>query len=121
MLKQVAGGSAVIVEIGVIRFQFDGSSVIPDRQIVPFNSQVGATAVVISFGEIRLKEYRLEAITGGSDALAEVRIKVEDANGVTSSASAAGEDIVVASVEAMLDGINKVLLKRRKIANQVQR
>jgi 2-isopropylmalate synthase len=69
-----------------------------------------------SFGEIRLKEYRLEAITGGSDALAEVRIKVEDAQGITASASSAGEDIVVASVEAMLDGINKVMLKRRKLA-----
>ena len=72
-----------------------------------------------SFGEIMLNEYRLESITGGSDALAEVRIKVEDSEGVSASASAAGEDIVVASVEAMLDGINKVLIKRRNMDSKI--
>ena len=72
-----------------------------------------------SFGEIMLNEYRLESITGGSDALAEVRIKVEDSEGVSASTSAAGEDIVVASVEAMLDGINKVLIKRRNMDSKI--
>lgn len=75
--------------------------------------------VTSSFGEIRLVEYRLESITGGSDALAEVRIKVEDSHGISSSTSAAGEDIVVVSVEAMLDGINKVLIKRKRLDSQV--
>ena len=63
--------------------------------------------------QITLKEYRLEAITGGSDALAEAIVKVEDANETTISASAAREDVVVASVEAMVEAINKVLLRRR--------
>lgn len=61
---------------------------------------------------VRLKEYRLEAITGGSDAIAEVMIKVEDDQGNIVSASSAGEDIVKASVEAMINGINKLLIKR---------
>ncbi|MFQ6134403.1 MAG: 2-isopropylmalate synthase [Nitrososphaerales archaeon] len=94
------------------------SYVASDTGVGPVDSAMKAIQKATdSFGEIRLKEYRLEAITGGSDALAEVRIKVEDAKGVSASASAAGEDIVVASVEAMLDGINKVLLKRRRIAS----
>jgi 2-isopropylmalate synthase len=63
--------------------------------------------------QVRLKEYRLEAITGGSDALAEALVKVEDANGTVVSASAAREDVVVASVEAMVEAINKILLRRR--------
>jgi 2-isopropylmalate synthase len=63
--------------------------------------------------QVTLKEYRLEAITGGSDALAEALVKVEDANGTTVSASSAREDVVVASVEAMIEAINKVLLRRR--------
>jgi len=62
---------------------------------------------------VRLREYRLEALTGGSDAVAEVVIKVEDKDGNIMSARAAREDIVMASVEAMIDGINKVLLRRR--------
>jgi len=66
-----------------------------------------------SLVNIRLKEYRLEAITGGSDALAEVVIKVEDRDGNVVSAGGAREDIVTASVEAMINGINKILLKRK--------
>ena len=65
--------------------------------------------------EVSLKEYRLEAITGGSDALAEVTVRVEDARGLQASARVAGPDIVQASVEAMLEGINKLLLKRRAL------
>ncbi len=68
---------------------------------------------------IRLKEYRLEALTGGSDAIAEVVIKVEDKDGTVMSARAAREDIVMASVEAMINGINKVLLKRRNYGKSV--
>ena len=68
--------------------------------------------------KIRLKEYRLEAITGGSNAVAEVVIKVEDEKGNIVSARAAREDIVMASVEAMINGINKCLVKSRKLGNK---
>lgn len=64
--------------------------------------------------KITLNEYRLEAITGGSNAVAEVVIKVEDEKGNIISARAAREDIVMASVEAMINGINKCLIKNRK-------
>jgi len=66
------------------------------------------------FVNVRLREYRLEALTGGSDAVAEVVIKVEDKHGNIVSARGAREDIVMASVEAMIEGINKLLLKSRK-------
>jgi len=56
----------------------------------------------------------LEALTGGSDAVAEVIIKVEDKDGNVVSARGAREDIVMASVEAMISGINKLLARRRK-------
>jgi 2-isopropylmalate synthase len=68
--------------------------------------------------QIRLKEYRLEAITGGSNAVAEVVIKVEDEKGNVVSARAAREDIVMASVDAMINGINKCLIKNRKLGKK---
>jgi isopropylmalate/citramalate/homocitrate synthase-like protein len=68
--------------------------------------------------QIRLKEYRLEAITGGSNAVAEVVIKVEDEKGNIVSARAAREDIVMASVDAMINGINKCLIKNRKLGKK---
>jgi len=71
-----------------------------------------------SLANIRLNEYRLEAITGGSNAVAEVVIKVEDEKGNIISARAAREDIVMASVEAMINGINKCLIKNRKQGNK---
>ncbi|MDH7592868.1 MAG: 2-isopropylmalate synthase [Methanomicrobiales archaeon] len=60
---------------------------------------------------IVLKEFRIEAISGGSDAIGHVTIAVEDPSGRIFDASAAGDDIVLASVEAMLRAVN--LLHRR--------
>jgi 2-isopropylmalate synthase len=69
--------------------------------------------VTMDLVNVRLKEYRLEALTGGSDAVAEVVIRVEDKDGNEVSARAANEDIVKASVDAMIQGINRLLTKRR--------
>jgi hypothetical protein len=64
--------------------------------------------------DISLREYNLEAITGGSDALAEVIVKLEDSKGNIVSGSAAREDIVTASLEAMISGMNRIFLTREK-------
>jgi 2-isopropylmalate synthase len=44
--------------------------------------------------------------------MAEVSVKVEDKTGNIVSARKAGEDVVVASVQAMVDAINKVMLRK---------
>jgi 2-isopropylmalate synthase len=81
----------------------------------PVDSAVKAIQKITSnLDNIKLKEYRLEAITGGSDALANVIIKVEDKEGNIASSRAIGEDVVRVSVEAMIDGINKILLKKKQ-------
>ncbi|MCL4344143.1 MAG: 2-isopropylmalate synthase [Nitrososphaerota archaeon] len=59
-----------------------------------------------------LREYSIQAVTGGSDSLAQVSVKVEDEAGHVASSTFTGSDIVMSSVEAMIDGINKLLLKR---------
>jgi len=69
---------------------------------------------------VKLKEYRLEALTGGSDAVAEIEIKVEDNMGNVASARKAGEDIVKASVNAMLSGINILLIKKKMMTSTKQ-
>jgi hypothetical protein len=69
--------------------------------------------VTMDLVNVKLKEYRLEALTGGSDAVAEVAIRVEDKEGNEVSARAANEDIVKASVDAMITGINRLLMKKR--------
>jgi 2-isopropylmalate synthase len=62
---------------------------------------------------VTLREYRLEALTGGSNAVAEVIIKVEDKDGNVVSSRSANEDIVKASVNAMIAGINRLLISRK--------
>ncbi|MEM3012343.1 MAG: 2-isopropylmalate synthase [Candidatus Hadarchaeales archaeon] len=62
--------------------------------------------------ELKLKEYHLDAITGGSDALAEVTVKLEDGKGNLYVSKGVKDDVVLASVEAMINGINKYFLKK---------
>ena len=66
--------------------------------------------------QIKLKEYNLKAITGGTDALADVIIKL-DHNGKSFSAEAVNEDVIMASAQALVKGANKVLLAARKNGN----
>ena len=67
---------------------------------------------MFSLTVIRSTSFEIDSITGGSDALAEVSVKVEDKEGNIISARKSGEDIVVASVQAMIDAINKTMLKK---------
>ncbi len=109
-----------VIPTASVRLVLDG------KEYVAAETGVGPVDAVLksiqkltsSLANIRLNEYRLEAITGGSNAVAEVVIKVEDEKGNIISARAASEDIVMASVEAMINGINKCLLKNRKQGNK---
>jgi hypothetical protein len=62
---------------------------------------------------IKLKEYNIEAITGGTDALGQVKVKLEDERGELINARAVDPDIVNASIKAMINGMNRYLAKRR--------
>ncbi|MDD5446294.1 MAG: 2-isopropylmalate synthase [Methanocellales archaeon] len=63
---------------------------------------------IADIADIELDEYRVEAITGGTDALVEVWVKLSK-DGKTVTARGAREDIIMASVEAMLEGINRLM------------
>ena len=56
---------------------------------------------------IQLKEFSIEAITGGSDAMCHVTIAVEDEHGHIIDANGSGDDIVLASVDALVNAINR--------------
>ncbi len=59
-------------------------------------------------GDIELKDFRIEAITGGSNALAEVIVGVEK-GGRMVTARGVREDIVMASVEAFINAVNRLM------------
>jgi 2-isopropylmalate synthase len=104
-----------VIPTASVRLMLDGKEyVAAETGVGPVDAALKAIQKLTSnLEKIRLSEYRLEAITGGSNAVAEVVIKVEDEKGNIISARAAREDIVMASVEAMINGINKCLIKNR--------
>ena len=59
-------------------------------------------------GDIELKDFRIEAITGGSDALAEVIVGVKKGDRMVTARSVR-EDIVMASVEAFINAVNRLM------------
>jgi 2-isopropylmalate synthase len=109
-----------VIPTASVRLILDGKEyVAAETGVGPVDAVLKAIQkLTSSLANVRLNEYRLEAITGGSNAVAEVVIKVEDEKGNIVSARAAREDIVMASVEAMINGINKYLIMNRKQANK---
>jgi len=63
---------------------------------------------VADVGDVRLEEYHVDAITGGTDALVDVTVKLsKDGKIITSRGARA--DIIMASVEAVIAGMNRLL------------
>ncbi|MDI6723842.1 MAG: 2-isopropylmalate synthase [Methanobacterium sp.] len=79
----------------------------------PVDAAINAIqSVVGDIADIELQEYNIEAITGGTNALAEVFVIMGDKEGNRATGRSTTEDIVMASVEAVLDAINKILILR---------
>ncbi|HJJ37147.1 MAG TPA: 2-isopropylmalate synthase, partial [Methanocorpusculum sp.] len=63
---------------------------------------------VAQFGDITLEEYHVDAINGGTDALVDVTVKLRKDGRVLTSRGAR-TDIIEASVEAVIAGMNRLL------------
>ena len=112
-------GFSVSTGIGTMPYAFvklniDGDDYLgTDYGVGPVDAALNAIEKVTGkMSKLRIKEYGLASISGGSDALCEVTIKVEDAQGSLVSAKAVGEDIVTTSVQAVIAGINRIMLKK---------
>jgi 2-isopropylmalate synthase len=119
--------SVMGIEIGKKVLQLDDIAIMTGNHVIPTASvraQVNGTEHVFSsvgngpvdaalnaiIGilpvKIRLTEFNIEAISGGSDAMCHVTIAVEDEHGHIYDASGSGDDIVLASVDALVNAIN---------------
>jgi 2-isopropylmalate synthase len=65
--------------------------------------------------DVRLQLYQVHAVTEGTDAQAEVTVRLEE-NGKTVNGQGADTDTLVASCKAYLHALNKLLTKRQKTA-----
>lgn len=69
--------------------------------------------------DARLKLYQVHAITGGTDAQAEVTVRLEE-GGKTVNGQGADADTLVASARAYVNAVNKLLLKREQVNPQTE-
>ena len=97
-----------------IRLNIDGNDFVgTDYGVGPVDAALNAIQKITGkISEVKIKDYGLASISGGSNALCEVTIRVEDAQGNNVSAKSVGEDIVTTSVRAVIDGLNRIMLKK---------
>ena len=128
-LKRIVQLTGFSVSTGVgtmpyafIKLNVDGQEFsATDFGVGPVDAALNAIQKITSqiTDEVRLKEYKLDSISGGANALCEVTVKVEDARGSIISSKSVGEDIVTTSVQAMVDGINRIMLKNVLKENKI--
>jgi len=97
-----------------VKLNIDGNEhTATDYGVGPVDASLNAIQKITDkISEIRIKDYNLASISGGSSALCEVTVKVEDVIGNNVSSKSIGEDIVITSVQAVIDGMNRLLLKK---------
>jgi D-citramalate synthase len=77
--------------------------------IGPVDAAINAVNKALTeFSDIKLEEYHVDAITGGTDALIDVVVKLSRGDKII-SARGTRPDIINASVEAYISGINRLI------------
>jgi D-citramalate synthase len=69
--------------------------------------------VVEGVSDIRLLEYHVDSISGGTDAVVDVTVKLTDGKRIVTARGISG-DIIMASVQAMLNGVNRFLWDKKQ-------
>ncbi len=101
-----------VTPTATVKATVDGKEMVGARiGVGPVDAAINAVHEIIGGDEMRLRTFKIESISGGTDALADVIIGVEDGKGNIVTARAAREDIVLASVEAMVSAMNRLKAK----------
>ncbi len=79
----------------------------------PVDAIFKAIRAIVPHEDAVLQLYQVHAITGGTDAQAEVTVRLEE-NGKTVNGSGTDADTLVASARAYIHALNKLLTKRAK-------
>ena len=81
--------------------------------IGPVDAAMNAISKLVEgVSNVRLQEYHVDAISGGTDAVVGVVVKLTDGKRMVTARGTDG-DIIMASVKAMLNGVNHLLWERK--------
>ena len=107
-----------------IKLQLEGKEVLGmGNGVGPVDAAAHALVSIVSAqvgSSLRLAEYGLKAITGGTDALAHASIRFEDELQNNFRGEAIDADVIIASVQAMVKGANRAMNFRKRQQNGKQ-
>jgi len=105
-----------VTPMASVRLSLNGRSITEAATGVgPVDAAINAIRKAVSAVEpVQLEEYHVKAITGGTDAVVEVMVRLRRGDRVVTAMGARG-DIVMASVEAVLSGMNALLVDYEKL------
>jgi D-citramalate synthase len=94
-----------------VRLNFNGKQITEaSTGVGPVDAAMNAVRKAVSSLEpVHLEEYYVKTITGGTDAVTEVTVRLRKGERMI-TATDVNEDIVMASVQAMLSGINVLMI-----------
>ena len=106
----------ILTPTAVVKANIEGKEIISAKTGVgPVDAALNAVRDILGENNhFRLQEFRIDAITGGADALADVYIGLENEKGRIVTARSANPDIVMASVEALVNAMNLLYKKEEK-------
>jgi len=105
--NRVTPTSSVKIKFGDKEFVESGIGIGPvDAAMNAIGKVVEGTA------NIRLEEYHVDAVSGGTDAVVSVVVKLTDGKRIVTARGTSG-DIIMASVQAMLNGVNHLLWDKK--------
>ena len=85
----------------------------------PIDAIFSAMRKLVPHDQARLERYQVQAVTGGTDAQAEVSIVLSE-GGITALGRAAHHDTMVSSARAYVNALNKLISKRRRAEGGVR-
>lgn len=105
-----------VTPTATVKLKINGKQIISSASGVgPVDAAYSAINKALSekLKQLKLVDYSLKAITGGTNALADVTIRLKDSRGKLFNARALNEDIIMASVLAYIKGANRALENKK--------
>jgi (R)-citramalate synthase len=111
LVELVATAGNKIVPSATVKLQINGQTITSmGSGDGPVDAAINAIKVATKGVPFELAEYHVDAVSGGTDALVRILVKLKSRGSIV-TAEGAGTDIVLASVDAMINGLNAIIMR----------
>ncbi len=112
LLELVALAGNTITPTATVRLSKNGETVVKSASGTgPVDAALKAIKDCVKDVPFELAEYHVDSVSGGTDAVVRILVKLRS-KGKMVTAEGAGADIVLASVDAMINGLNIIMAKK---------